>query len=387
MSIDKRFLGLYLHVPFCEHHCAYCDFNTYTATLENIIVSQTVDAICDDLINSAPAITPCYAVKSIFFGGGTPTFLTSTQLTKLMNTIQKYYDVHEDAEISAESNPSRVDSTRFKELILAGFNRLSIGVQSLDNSILKSLDRTHTAQEAIDAFNSARDAGFNNINLDLMYRLPNQTAELWSESIHKALELQPEHLSIYSLTLEPGTRFERMHKGGNLPLPDEDEEIKMMEYAITTLKMHGYDHYEVSNFAKSGYRCRHNQIYWNNEEYLGVGPGAVSYLNGRRWKRERLPSRYANKVFHNQDLTVEEETLSKLRTMGETIILGLRLLDGISLRRLNERFEIDPMEFYSTVIKSGIEQNLLSLNGHILKLTHSGLLIADTISEQFLISD
>lgn len=387
MSTEKRLLGVYLHVPFCEHHCAYCDFNTYTAAIENSIVSQTVDAICEDLIVSAPVISPNYTVRSIFFGGGTPTFLTSTQLTKLINTIRNFYNVDENAEISTESNPATVDSTRFKDLILAGFNRLSIGVQSLDNAILKSLDRQHTAQEAINALYAAREAGFTNINLDLMYRLPNQTTELWRESIQKALDLQPEHLSLYSLTLEPGTRFERMHKGGNLPLPDEDEEIEMMEYAITRLKMCGYDHYEVSNFARSGFRCVHNQIYWNNEEYLGVGPGAVSYLNGRRWKRERLPSRYVSKILHNQDLTVEEETLSNLRTLGETIILGLRLLDGISLERLKVRFNLDPMEIYSPVIQSGIEQNLLTFNGNTLSFTHAGLLIADTISEQFLLSD
>lgn len=266
---DKT-IAIYIHIPFCAKHCAYCDFNTYVEKAQNALVQHTVDAICADIAQTAKeqsrgVTLSSRPVATIFFGGGTPTFLSGSQLSRIVRTVRDHFAVLPDAEISSEANPGSSDREKFAAMRAAGFNRLSIGVQSFDDALLIALDRFHTAGEAEKAFAAARAAGFDNINLDLMFRLPQQTPERWNATLQHALALAAEHLSLYALTLEPGTRFERLHAGGKLPLPDEDTEIAMYHEAILRLTGAGYAHYEVSNFALPGYRCRHNLTYWHNE--------------------------------------------------------------------------------------------------------------------------
>ncbi len=375
-------LSLYFHIPFCARHCAYCDFNTYTEPQNSPLVQAVVEAMEADLRRcSAPlAARP---LSTVFFGGGTPTFLPASQQIRLLQTARECLDMQQDAEISTEANPSFADSERFAALRCAGFNRISIGVQALHNGILKQLDRTHTAEEAVQAFDRAREAGFENISLDLMFRLPGQTLTLWKESVEAALSLQPEHLSLYSLTLEPGTRFERLHAGGRLALPDEETDLQMYRWAIWRLQRAGYVHYEVSNFAKPGHECRHNLGYWYNREHLGIGPGAVSYLNGERSKRERLPARYVQKVHAAEDLFVESERLAEAEALGETIMLGLRLRSGIVLQPLEQRFGISPLLHYAAVLNRLQQQGLVQLRRGTLRLSRRGLFLADTVAAEF----
>ncbi len=373
-------LAIYIHIPFCAKHCAYCDFNTYVEKLQSDLVQNTVLAICHDIranSNSRP-------ISSIFFGGGTPTFLSGENLELIINTVFDNFDVSRDAEISSEANPGSSDAQKFQKMHSAGFNRLSIGVQSFDDELLVALDRFHTSDEAESALIAARAAGFENLNLDLMFGLPKQNLDHWGATLERAISIGTEHLSLYALTLEPGTRFERLQAGGKLELPEEDIELEMYERCIYQLTHAGYEHYEVSNFAKPGYRSRHNQVYWRNEEYLGFGPGAVSYMDGRRWKRERLPVRYIRKMNLTEDLAVESEALDFDGQLGETMMLGLRLIDGLPLARIRDRFGIEPLVEFAAQIDSLSSNGLLELENDVLKLTHRGLLLANTVLAEFL---
>ena len=389
MSTPERPLAIYVHIPFCVKHCAYCDFNTYVEKAGSDLPRATVEAICRDIAQASRepdgnGLLNARSVSTIFFGGGTPTYLSGEQLGRILQTIRDCFPVLPDAEISSEANPGSSDAAKFAHMRKAGFNRLSIGVQSFDDGLLVALDRFHTSGDAENAFRLAREAGFDNLNLDLMFALPTQTPRLWEASLERALSLGTEHLSLYALTLEPGTRFERLNAGGKLDLPDEDAELQMYERSISLLTQAGYAHYEVSNFARPGFRSRHNQVYWRNEEYLGVGPGAVSYLGGRRYKRERLPARYVQKVNLNADLAVESECLTPLETLGETMMLGLRLRDGLPLARLRERFACDPLTHFAPQIEKLTARGLLTLDADTLRLTHRGLLLANDVLSEFL---
>jgi oxygen-independent coproporphyrinogen III oxidase len=379
-------LAVYVHVPFCAKHCAYCDFNVVVERAGSEAVPRTVDAICRDIEQSAQAISPHGArqVETVFFGGGTPTYLSGAQLSSILQAVRDNFDVARDAEISSEANPGSSDAGKFAAMREAGFNRLSIGVQAFDDRLLERLDRLHTSAEAERALGAARAAGFTNLSLDLMFGLPGQTLDLWRASLDRALGCETEHLSLYALSLEPGTRFERLHRGGNLELPDEDSELAMYEEAIARLTASGFAHYEVSNFARPGFRSRHNQVYWRNGEYLGVGPGAVSYLSGCRWKRERLPARYAAKVAAREELSVESEELGLEGALGETMMLGLRLLDGIVLSDIRARFGIEPLDVFAPQIASLSGRGLVALEHDRLRLTHAGLLLANTVLAEFL---
>ncbi|MCS6776972.1 MAG: radical SAM family heme chaperone HemW [Chloroherpetonaceae bacterium] len=376
-------LAVYVHVPFCARHCAYCDFNTYVEESGAPIVQATVDAICEDVARAGRELAGERCVATLFFGGGTPTFLSGAQLVRLLGAIRDSFPVLPDAEISSEANPGSADVEKFGAMRAAGFNRLSIGVQAFDDALLVALDRFHTAGEAAAAVRMAREAGFTNVNLDLMFRLPGQTRGLWRDSLARAVDLGTEHLSLYALTLEPGTRFERRYRGGKLVLPDEDTEVAMYCEAIDVLRGAGYVHYEVSNFARPGFECRHNLTYWRNEEYLGFGPGAVSYLGGRRWKRERLPGRYVAKVRAGADLTVEEERLDARAALGETILLGLRLRAGVDVEALRRRFGVDVGAVYGDVIRRLQVEGLLEPDPGRLRLTERGLLLADSVALHF----
>lgn len=373
-------LAIYVHIPFCAKHCAYCDFNTYVERAQSPLVLETVGAICRDIEQTAAALPASQRerpITSIFFGGGTPTFLQGKQLAQILETLRACFQISPTAEISSEANPTSSDAEKFAQMREAGFNRLSVGVQAFDDTLLVALDRFHTAGEAEQALQSAKEAGFQNINLDLMFGLPKQTVPLWEASLQRALEQEITHLSLYALTLEPGTRFERLHAGGKLPLPDEEAEIAMYAHSREILAQAGMEHYEVSNFAREGSRCQHNLVYWRNEDYLGFGAGAVSYLEGRRWKRERQPLAYIKKVKAEQDLSVESEMLTMEETMGETMMLGLRLREGLSLQRIRDRFEVEPLEHFAEPIRTLEKRGWLVLENDTLYLTEAGLLLAN----------
>ncbi len=380
--------AVYVHIPFCAKHCAYCDFNTYVEKAQPRI-AQTVEAIRQDIAFTARSLPSPPQIETVFFGGGTPTLLSSPELVSLLSAVRDHFPVSETAEISSEANPASSDAEKFAAMRNAGFNRLSIGVQSLDNALLVALDRFHSVEEAERAIEKARKAGFTNLNLDLMFGLPRQTLSLWKETLEAALRFSPEHLSLYALTLEPGTRFERLNRGGKLSLPDEDTELEMYEWCIERLTQEGFEHYEVSNFARSGteqdYRCRHNQVYWHNRGYFGFGPGAVSYLDGERAKREKLPLRYIEKAAQGADLRVEAETLSPEETLGETLMLGLRLREGISLTEVEKRFGVKVEVRFAELIARLVREGFLLEHNNRIALTHKGLLFANTVLGEFLV--
>jgi oxygen-independent coproporphyrinogen-3 oxidase len=377
MSLER--VSIYVHIPFCVKRCAYCDFNTYA--WRGSIVRHTLEAIRTH-IESADA--EGIVVPTIFFGGGTPSFPQPEWIIGILEAIRRRFRVLPDAEISLEANPGSADRSRFAILRQAGFNRLSMGVQAFDDHLLQVLGRVHSSAEAIRSYEAARAAGFENINLDLMFALPGQTISQWKHTLRRAVSLQPEHLSCYALTIEPHTPFYTMHQQGLLQLPDEEEDLRMYQYAIRVLPRAGYEHYEISNFARPGYRCQHNMVYWRNEQYLGFGPGAVSYRHGVRWKCLSNPRRYVQAVSEGLSLVEEEERLDADASLGETIMLMLRLREGVDVKAVEQRYGVNLSQRYAPQLHRLQRLRLLEVTSHYWRITPKGLPIANTICAEFL---
>ncbi|GIV02079.1 MAG: coproporphyrinogen III oxidase [Fimbriimonadales bacterium] len=318
-------MAVYVHIPFCPSKCGYCDFNSYA--MDGDIVSRTANALVQEIQRSPHTGRPA---KTIFFGGGTPTFLPAEALLSILEAVREAHPPVPECEITSEANPGTVDAEKFAAMRGAGFNRLSIGVQSFDDDELRSLDRVHTADEVYRAYRAARDAGFSNVNLDLMFALPNQTLQAWICNLESALALAPEHLSLYCLTIEPNTRFYRLFRRGLLPLPPDETQREMYERTLDLTAQHGYEPYEISNFARPGFECLHNLCYWRAEEYVGYGPGAVERVGPRRWTHIKHPVAYCEAVERGEDLACESETLDPATIAFERLMLGLRLQEGIS---------------------------------------------------------
>lgn len=368
-------ISLYVHVPFCERRCPYCDFNTFAGLSR--FTGAYVDAVTAEMDRCSERGR---LLDTVFFGGGTPTYLQVPHLETIMEAVRRNFTLGPDAEITSEANPGSSDAERFAAMRRMGFNRISIGVQSFDDRLLQLIGRIHTAGEARAAFAGARQAGFANVNVDLMFGLPEQTMGDWQATLEEAVRLQPEHISCYGLTIEPGTPFHRAAARNLLRLPDEDLEGDMYEWAIERLTAAGYEHYEISNFALPGFRCRHNLNYWYNGEYLGFGPGAVSYLDGRRWKTEPDLVRYITKAARQEDTTAEEERLPPLQALGETLMVGIRLLEGVDLQELGERLGCDADGILAGSLMPLEQKGLVERRDGRLRLTRRGLLLADLVA-------
>jgi len=323
-------VAVYIHVPFCPSKCGYCDFNSYAMAGE--IIERTTNAIVNEIERSPYRGR---AAKTIYFGGGTPTFIPTEQLLKILSAAIRTHPPVSNCEISSEANPGTVDSEKFSAMRDAGFNRISIGGQSFDNQELIRLERIHRSGDIERAILSARNAGFDNINLDLMFALPEQSFRTWQKNLTNALDLEPDHLSLYCLTIEPNTKFYRRWLNGELDLPDEEEQIAMYEYALAEMESKGFHQYEISNFAKPGKECRHNLSYWRGEEYVAYGPGAVEQVGGIRWTHIKHPLRYCEAVERGWDLACEREVLTDEIRSEEAIMLGLRLNEGVALEKIH----------------------------------------------------
>mgnify|MGYP006415770585 FL=1 len=374
-------LGLYLHIPYCLHKCGYCDFNSHP---EN-------QAEAEVYISALLAEIDHYAVKlkekrvpTVFFGGGTPTILPPDHLDKILGRVKNRFDLTQNCEISIEANPATVECETLEQIRLSGFNRISIGVQSFDAEELKLLERVHSQEEIHTTVDRARQAGFNNLSLDLMFSLPGQSPEKWKSHLQQAVNKKPDHLSAYGLTIEPATSFFKLQERGLLQLPHADIQLEMLETTIGFLQSAGYEHYEISNYAKPGYECQHNLNYWNNGEYLGLGAGASSYLNGERFKNINLPSRYIREVQVGGTAVESTERLEPLHAMGETIMLGLRQLKGISIENFENRFQVSFNTVYGKVLAPLLEERLITLNQNRMALSRKGLFIADSVILKFL---
>ncbi|HJP18917.1 MAG TPA: radical SAM family heme chaperone HemW [Nitrospinota bacterium] len=368
-------IALYIHIPYCKQKCPYCDFNSY----DNGINKDFVTALKEEIAIRSKSINQ-YKIGSVFFGGGTPTSLSSAQITDILKSCFKNFSIDPDCEISIEANPGTIDYQYLKLLRKNGFNRLSLGCQSFNDDLLKKIGRIHDCDEIYHSVSAAREAGFKNISLDLMFGLPEQSLEIWEESLQNATQLKPTHLSLYNLTIEKETPFYYQLRKGELILPSEELQLKMYERAVDYLSQAGYTHYEISNFAVKGYECRHNKVYWNNNEYLSFGPGAASYLNGTRSKNILSPGKYIETLLEKKEIPLfEKETLDQKKSMGETLMLGLRMVNGVNVSDFEKRFGKTLDSEFGEKIRKLRNEQFLEYSDKKLKLTHKGILFSNEV--------
>lgn len=398
-------LSLYIHIPFCQRKCPYCDFNTYAGLSWQF--EPLVGALVREIERAGKA-RERPEVHTIFLGGGTPTVLPLDLLARLLEACRRSFTVRDDAEITSEANPGTVDIARFDGLAALGVNRLSLGTQSFDDAELRFLGRIHTAGEIDSAYQAARDAGFANINLDLMFALPRQAETTWRHSLARALAWSPEHLSLYALTIEDGTPFAELAGAGRLDYPDPDQAADHYELAAALLADNGYAQYEISNWAleRPGnselppkgtsvlsaqpptFACRHNLTYWRNEAYLGFGPGAHSSEGGRRWANVRPVPEYVRRMEESQHEggTVDfMEVIDDRLAMGETMMLGLRLVgEGVSFERFRRRHQLEMREVYAEEIADLARMGLLEVLPERIRLTPRARLLGNQVFARFL---
>ncbi|MFN4032360.1 MAG: radical SAM family heme chaperone HemW [Fimbriimonadales bacterium] len=361
--------GVYVHIPFCHRKCGYCDFNSYAGL--DALVEPFLSALIAEIEQSPYAEE---RFETIFFGGGTPTYLSGNALAQILERLARRFVIASDAEITCEANPGSVSLAQLQTMRRAGFNRLSFGVQSFDADELQRIYRMHTPDDVAQGVEWARAAGFDNLNLDLIFALPRQTLERWATNLQRAIALQPEHLSLYALMLEPNTRFYHLYQKGKLRLPDDETQVAMYRLAQQLTAQAGYQQYEISNYARAGYQCRHNLIYWRNEPYLGFGPGAVSYMGGKRWTNIKHPREYIRRALAGEPLELEWEQLTGWDAVAETLMLGLRLREGVNLTALKNRYGLPVRERYASTITQLARRGWLERTGETIRLTQEGLL-------------
>lgn len=375
-----RAIGWYVHVPFCDGKCGYCDF--YSVLLQ-------ADAATDFLAGIGREIAerdPQRPVATVFIGGGTPTVLPEVDLRTLLNAVVAR--TGSVAEFTVEANPATADRHKLELLSEAGVNRLSLGVQSMHDDDLRLLERRHTVADVLASISQARAAGFTNLGVDLIYALPGQRLERWRDTLRRAIDVRPEHVSCYSLTYEPDTVFTRRLHGGELVAVDEGLDVEMLLLTIDELTAAGYEHYEISNFAKPGRCCQANLIYWMNQEYLGVGPSAVSYLDGVRRRNVADVQTYVTGMKRGAAAIVtDEECLPPLARAGETAVQMLRLMEGISIRKFYQATGFDPGAIFREPIERFTRLGLLQRTPKAIRLTRAGLLVANRVMQEFLVDD
>ena len=386
-----RALSIYVHIPFCLAKCGYCDFNSYA--VEGLIAlgragedwaPRYVDALLRELEGRCRALgLEGRPVETVFFGGGTPSLMPPEENARILEALRGRFRLAPGAEVTVEANPGAADAARFAALGGAGVNRISIGVQSFDDEALRRLDRVHTGEEARAAFRAAREAGFGNISLDLMFGIPFQTAEAARADIESALALGPEHLSAYELTIEPGTAFHALHSRGELRgLPDEETALAMWRLRDRLLARAGYERYEISNFARPGRRCRHNLNYWRRGEYLGLGAGAHSFIGRKRLWNHARPDAYQARA---DNPTAGEEIIEDAaKALGEALMLGLRLKEGVSLGEVARACGADPEERFGPLFEELRGGGLLERGNGTLHLTPRGTLLANQVLARFM---
>lgn len=380
--------GIYLHIPFCARICPYCDFNTYAHQEDRI--PDYVEALIGEM-DLTLASAGRVAAETIFFGGGTPSLLPPNAVARLIEALRARFVVAPDAEVTLEVNPETVDKQSLAAFREAGINRLSIGIQSQQLRGLRVLGRGHHPETALTAFRAARAAGFDNVSLDLIFGWPGQTLDDWEGDLNTILGWSPEHLSLYSLIVEPGTPMDDAVRRGILTTPDDDATADMYERAIARLAEGGWHHYEVSNWARTpDLISRHNRIYWRNGQYLGLGAGAHAHIGHTRSSNLLLPETYINTVIDNTVIDGRlpialSETLDKATAMGETMMLGLRLLqEGVSASAFQRRHGQSLLDVYGSQIEELTEIGMVTWDGERVRLTHRGLLLANDVAARFL---
>lgn len=374
-------LGLYIHVPFCAQKCYYCDFNSYKIN-SNQKKEYLINIEREMKFYKEEFKDKCF--DTVFFGGGTPSILTVDELQELVNNINENFNIKKDAEITIECNPGTINREKLEAMKKMGINRLSIGLQATQNYHLKSIGRIHTYEEFEKNYYDALDIGFENINIDLMYALPNQKTQEWKDTLDKIIKLNPSHISAYSLILEEGTKLYDMYQNKEFELLDEDTDINMYNYTIDTLKRHGYNQYEISNYSKEDLECKHNIIYWKCDKYLGLGPGASGFIGDTRYSNIEDICEYNKCIMQNIRPVSEEIELTKKDKIEEFIFMGLRMNEGINVDIFKERFDTDFYDIYQEVMDKLIKRELVRFDGKNISLTQKGREISNSVFIEFL---
>lgn len=377
-------LGIYIHIPFCKQKCYYCDFVSYSnkcSEVKEYIESLKKEIEEFDFSN--------YKVTSIYIGGGTPSYIDSIYIVEILSELKEKLKCNliefKDIEITIEVNPGTVDTKKLNDYKKLGINRLSIGLQSTKNDILKKIGRIHTYQEFLEIYKLARETGFKNINIDLMIGIPGQKIGDLKNTLQDIIKLEPEHISVYSLIIEENTPIEKMLENGEIKLPDEDLERNMYWYVKNTLELNGYNHYEISNFAKLGKESRHNLNCWNQEEYIGFGVAAHSYLNGIRFSNTINVEEYIQHIENNrkEENIQIEESQSLEDKKNEFMMLGFRKIQGVDIARFKEKFIDNPIFLYRENLNKLVEEGLIEVDLNHIKLTNKGIDLANLVFEEF----
>ncbi len=376
--MDKKELGIYIHIPFCKQKCYYCDFISFANKDKK--QEQYIDAVKKEIDTYQ---LEKYNVTTIYIGGGTPSYIESKYIVELIgklkeqlkNNITKF----EEIEITIEVNPGTVTKEKLQDFKSCGINRLSIGLQTTNNNLLKQIGRIHTYEEFLDTYNWAKQVGFENINVDLMLGLPNQTIKDLKDSLENVIKLGATHISVYSLIVEEGTVISKLLDEGKVQLPSEETEREMYWYVKNTLELNGYKHYEISNFAKENKYSKHNMNCWNQEEYIGLGVAAHSYLNNTRFSNGNDIESYINNV-ENKDV---EEVQTLEDKQNEFMLLGLRMLDGVDIASFKQKFGQNPIYLYKDKLNELVEEGLLVVDLNHIRLTNKGLDLANLVFEEF----
>ena len=376
-------VGLYLHVPFCDRRCHFCAFFT-RARREDHVAAFVSDLLAEIRLHGRTGTLRGRTVETIYSGGGTPTILSSGQLLSILEACRRNFLVDPAAEVSIEANPASVEEPFLRELRKGGYNRLSLGAQSFDDAELKAANTPHTAEQIERAVQAARRAGFANLNLDLIYGLPGQSLTRWLANLAAAIALAPEHLAFYGLSIEEGTQFHREAERGRLNLPSEDALADMYQEGRSRLRAAGYFQYEVSNFARPSHACRHNQGYWTDREWLGLGPSAHSYLDGARFSTVASLEEYHRLVSAARLPIAEREPGTPDLRLREAMAFGFRMVAGVACAPLRERYGLDPIERFREPIERQTSDRWMILDGEVLRPSDDGLLLADELAAAFL---
>lgn len=387
--MQEKELGIYIHIPFCKQKCYYCDFVSFSnkeGYIEKYVetVKREIDSY--DLSN--------YNITTIYIGGGTPSRIPSEKIQEILEIIKQEISANqtkwEDIEITIELNPGTVDEEKIKKYKEIGINRLSIGLQSTNNKLLKEIGRIHTFEDFKNTYNLVKKVGFENINVDLMIGLPNQTISDVKESLNEIIKLNPTHVSVYSLIVEENTKMEQLINNKELQLPDEELERQMYWYVKNILELNGYNHYEISNFAKKGKESKHNLNCWEQKEYIGLGLAAYSYLNGVRYGNTSNIEEYINvQDFYNRseleesDIRIVDEVQTLEDKRKEYMLLGLRKIEGVSIQKFKEKFVENPIFLFRKELEKLVNEELIAIDGDCIRLTNKGLDLANIVWEEF----
>lgn len=375
-------LGIYIHIPFCKQKCFYCDFCSFAN--KNEMQGKYVETVINEIKNITHKEK--YTVTTIYLGGGTPSILNPDYIKNILQEIKSSFEILDDAEITIEINPGTVNEEKLKKYKEYGINRLSIGLQSANDKILKKIGRIHDYKQFEETFFYARKCGFKNINVDLMIGLPTQAVEDVKQTLEKIIQKNPEHMSVYSLIIEEGTIIEKLINENKLQLPDEETERIMYWTVVNELKENGYNQYEISNFSKKTYESKHNTNCWKQKQYIGLGTSAHSYLNKKRYSNTNNIEEYIKNIQENnisKNIIIHEEQTEE-STMNEYMLLGLRMIQGININEFKQKFKIDPTIKYKEILEKLQKENLIQITKTSIKLTKQGIDFGNIVWEEFI---